>query len=192
VLGLRTNATVRAFTGFLTLFLAFRLRTDPLQGFSESASVILVVVLAAVGGGLGNGLGAALRRIRPEGVVVLVLSLISTASAWAALGYGPAAVATVALVAGTAQSLGKLCLDALIQREVPEQVRTSAFARSETVLQLAWVIGGGIGLTLPLSGAWGLGIAALATAGVTSLGVVTLIRMARERDGARLRAATGD
>lgn len=191
VLGLRANAMVRAFTGFLTMFLAFRLRTDPLQGFSESASVILVVALAGVGGGIGNGLGAALRRIRPEGVVVLVLGLVSTASAWAALGYGPAAVATVALVAGTAQALGKLCLDALIQREVPERVRTSAFARSETVLQLAWVIGGGIGLVLPLSGAWGLGLATLATAGVTALGVVTLIRLAGGHDSAGPQAATG-
>ena len=49
---------------------------------------------------------------------------------------------------------------ALVQREVPEAVRTSAFARSETVLQLAWVIGGGIGITLPLAGSWGLGVAA--------------------------------
>ncbi|MDQ1287537.1 MAG: hypothetical protein QG622_1102 [Actinomycetota bacterium] len=179
VLGLRSNATVRAFTGFLTLFLAFRLRTEPLDGFSESSSVVLVVVLAGVGGGAGNALGALLRRIRPERVVVLVLAMISAASVWAALGYGPAAVATVAVVAGTAQSLGKLCLDALVQREIPEQVRTSAFARSETVLQLAWVLGGGIGLVLPLSGAWGLGLAALATASMTGLGVATLARLRR-------------
>jgi hypothetical protein len=179
VLGLRANAAVRAFTGFLTLFLAFRLRAEPLHGFSESASVVLVIVLAAIGGGIGNGLGAALRRIRPEGVVVLVLGLISLASAWAALGYGAWAVGAVALVAGTAQALGKLCLDALIQREVPEQVRTSAFARSETVLQLAWVIGGGVGLVLPLSGQWGLGVATLATSAAAAFTFATLRRVRR-------------
>jgi hypothetical protein len=179
VLGLRSNAAVRAFTGFLTLFLAFRLRIDPLQGFSESSSVVLVIALAGLGGGAGNALGALLRRIRPERVVVLVVGLASATSAWAALGYGPLSVGSVAVVAGTAQSLGKLCLDALIQSEVPERVRTSAFARSETVLQLSWVLGGGIGLVLPLSGAWGLGLACLATAAVTGLGVTTLVRRRR-------------
>ena len=46
--------------------------------------------------------------------------------------------------------MGKLSLDALIQRDVPERHRTSAFARSETLLQLSWVIGGFIGIALPL------------------------------------------
>jgi hypothetical protein len=168
---------VRAFTGFLTLFLAFRLRTEPLNGFSDSASVVLVVALAAVGGGVGNGLGTALRRIRAESVVVLVLALTTAAGAWAAFGYGAWAVGTVALVAGTAQALGKLCLDSLIQREVPERVRSSAFARSETVLQLAWVIGGGIGVALPLSGPWGLGLASAATAVATGFDVMGLRRL---------------
>ena len=35
-------------------------------------------------------------------------------------------------------------LDAIIQREVPESLRASAFARSETWLQLAWVVGGAL------------------------------------------------
>ena len=48
-------------------------------------------------------------------------------------------------------------LDALVQREVPEEVRTSAFARSETVLQLAWVVGGGVGIALPVAGRLGSG-----------------------------------
>ncbi len=42
--------------------------------------------------------------------------------------------------------MGKLSLDALVQRDVPERHRTSAFARSETLLQLSWVIGGFIGI----------------------------------------------
>ena len=175
VLGLRANAAVRAFSGFLTLFLAFRLRTEPLHGFSDSASVILVVVLAGVGGGVGNALGSALARIRPEAAVLVVVMATAVGAAWAALAYGPWAVGAVALVAGTAQALGKLCLDALIQREVPERVRTSAFARSETVLQLAWVVGGGMGLALPLSGAWGLGVAAAATAVAAVLTAAPLV-----------------
>ena len=176
VLALRGNASVRAFTGFLTLFLAFRLRTEPLPGFGEATVVAVVVALAAVGGGLGTLLGNRLHRVDAERLVVVALGATVLTTAWASLDYGPWPVFAVALVAGTAQSLAKLCLDALVQADVPEQVRTSAFARSETVLQLAWVAGGGLGLALPLSGAWGLGVAAVAVAAAAASGVVTLTR----------------
>jgi hypothetical protein len=69
-------------------------------------------------------------------------------------------VACLAAVAGFGQALGKLSLDALIQRDVPELVRTSAFARSETLLQMAWVLGGAIGIVLPLNGVLGLSVGA--------------------------------
>ena len=65
------------------------------------------------------------------------------------------------------QALAKLSLDALIQRDVPEQVRTSAFARSETLLQMSWVVGGAIGISLPLNGTLGMAVAA----GLVALGV---------------------
>ena len=57
--------------------------------------------------------------------------------------------------------------------EVPDDVRSSAFARSETVLQLAWVVGGAIGISISvvISGAYGLGIAAV---GLIVMLVVTL------------------
>jgi hypothetical protein len=74
--------------------------------------------------------------------------------------------------------LGKLALDALIQREVPDDVRSSAFARSETVLQVAWVVGGGIGISLPIPGAYGLGGAAVGL-------VVMLVLTLRARVAAR-------
>ena len=69
VIGLRGNAAMRAFTGFLTLFLAFRLRTDPLPGIAPTTAVALVIVVAAVGGGVGTALGVLARRMRPAGVV---------------------------------------------------------------------------------------------------------------------------
>lgn len=182
VLGLRSNAVLRAFTGFLTLFLAFRLRTDPLPGIAQTTAVGMVIALAAVGGGIGTALGGVVRRVRAEGVTVALLAVTSAIAAWSALGYGVFSIAAVSLAAGTAQALGKLCLDSLVQEEVPEQVRTSAFARSETVLQLAWVLGGGLGLVLPLSGAWGLGIAALGTAVASGFGVAMLVRQRRARE----------
>ena len=57
-------------------------------------------------------------------------------------------VVLLGLTIGLCQSLGKLSLDALIQNDVREDVRTSMFARSETLLQLSWVIGGLIGIGL--------------------------------------------
>jgi hypothetical protein len=184
VLALRANVAVRAFAGFVTLYLAFRLRTDPLPGVSGTASVLLVVGLLGVGGGLGTGLGTVLRRLRPETLVLLVVVAATLAAAWATLAYGLVPVLAVALAAGTGQTLAKLGLDALVQQEVPEAVRTSAFARSETVLQLAWVLGGFTGLALPVPGPWGMGVAT-AVAGVAA--VTGVAGAARTRSAARAR-----
>jgi CubicO group peptidase (beta-lactamase class C family) len=93
-------------------------------------------------------------------VVTAVLLLAAAGAAASAVAYGLVTILVTGLCAGLAAALGKLALDALVQREVPEEVRTSAFARSETVLQLAWVIGGGVGIALPLTGRWGLALAA--------------------------------
>ncbi len=179
VVGLRGNAALRAFTGFLTLFLAFRLRTDPLPGIEATTAVGLVVAVAAVGGGIGTALGALVRRRRPEAVIAGLLVALTLVTLWSALDYGMLSILVVALIAGLGQALGKLCLDALIQDEVPDAVRTSAFSRSETVLQLGWVIGGAIGLALPLSGAWGLGIATLLTAAAATATITGLARLMR-------------
>ena len=62
-------------------------------------------------------------------------------------GIGTAAV--TALVAATCSALAKVALDAVVQRDLPERSRASAFGRSETVLQLAWVFGGALGVLLP-------------------------------------------
>ncbi|HET9656675.1 MAG TPA: MFS transporter, partial [Kineosporiaceae bacterium] len=183
VLGLRANAATRAFTGFLTLFLAFRLRHQPLGGLTDTTAVALVIALAAIGGGVGTALGGVRRRLRPEATVVAVVAGITLAAGWSALAYGLWPVLAIAFLAGLGQSLAKLCLDTLIQRDVPEHVRTSAFARSETLLQLAWVAGGGLGLVLPLSGAWGLGVAAMGMAAATVFTVLGLSRLDDHRPG---------
>jgi hypothetical protein len=122
-------------------------------------------------------LGGVVRVVRPEVVVVVLLAITTGVTTWAALGYGAASVPAVALAAGVAASLGKLGLDAVLQQDVAEAVRTSAFARSETVLQLSWVAGGVVGLFLPLSGRWGLGVAAFVMAAACVLAVVDLSRL---------------
>ncbi len=63
------------------------------------------------------------------------------------------------LTAGLAQALAKVSLDSTIQSNVPTQVQSSAFARSDTTLQLSWVVGGFVGIALPLNPHLGLGVA---------------------------------
>jgi hypothetical protein len=46
--------------------------------------------------------------------------------------------------------MAKFSLDATVQRHVPTLVQASAFGRSDTTCQLAWVIGGFVGIALPL------------------------------------------
>jgi hypothetical protein len=68
-----------------------------------------------------------------------------------ALVPGIAVAAATALVAATGSAVAKVCLDAVIQRGVLEASRASMFGRSETVLQMAWVLGGALGVLLPPS-----------------------------------------
>ena len=161
VVALRANAALRAFSGFLTLFLAFLLRENPIGRLDDTVAFALVAGAAALGNAIGTTIGSRLRTRAPEAVIVVVLAIVTAAAIAGAFFYGAVTVVAVGFSAGLAQSLGKLSLDAIIQREVPEAVRTSAFARSETLLQLGWVVGGAIGIVLPLNGQLGLGVAAL-------------------------------
>jgi hypothetical protein len=62
---------------------------------------------------------------------------------------------------------------------VPDRTRASAFARSETLLQLSWVIGGFLGIAMPLIPRLGLGVL-----GVILLGILAWVLIAI-RDGER-------
>ena len=177
VIALRANSALRAFSGFLTMFFAFLLREHPIGGLKTTVAFGLVAVAAAVGSTAGTTIGSRLKA-RPDIVVAVVLTILTAAATAGAFAYGIVTVVAVALAAGLAQSLGKLSLDAIVQRDVPEAVRTSAFARSETVLQLSWVVGGGIGIALPLDGRLGLSIAA---AGLLAMLGITLRDLRRRR-----------
>ncbi|MFF8813006.1 MFS transporter [Streptomyces pactum] len=169
---LQACSSLKALSGFLTLFLAFLLREHPLAGLSPEVSLGVVAVSAGLGNALGTAIGAWLRARGPELIIaVVLLGALGVLVITAAL-FSTVLVAAVAATAGLAQALGKLSLDALIQRDVPEEVRTSAFSRSETTLQLAWVVGGGIGISLPLSGALGMSVAA----GLIALGALAAVR----------------
>ncbi|GAA2048752.1 MFS transporter [Streptomyces cheonanensis] len=154
------NSSLRVLTGFLLFFLAFLLREHGLSGLSPAFSLAMVGLAAGAGNALGNLLGSWLRDRAPEAILVMMMVLALASSVAAVVAYGAATVTAVSAVAGICQAMGKLSLDAIIQRDVPEVVRTSTFARSETVVQMAWVFGGAIAMALPLNGTLGMAVAA--------------------------------
>jgi MFS family permease len=177
VIGLRSNAGLRLLSGFLTMFMAFLLRAKPFPGWEHRPTLLLGLVIGAAGLGstLGIALGSAMRSVRPQIVVVATLLLDAVVAVVVAVFYGLPTAVLLGLTAGLAQSFGKLSLDSLIQQEIPERTRTSAFARSETLLQLSWVVGGFIGIAMPLIPQVGLGVAAAILVG-WSVWVVTTAR----------------
>jgi hypothetical protein len=168
---LRANAGIRAFSGFLTLFLAFLISTHPLGVFSPNADLGVVVAMAALGSVLGTMIGARFRARRPEPLAVITLVAAASIGVITAIWFGLLTAGLAILVATTSQSIGKLGLDSVIQRDVDEDVRTSAFARSETVLQLSWVLGGFLAIALPSNGSLGLGVASIVLVGILAITV---------------------
>ena len=152
VTALRCNAGLRFLSGFLTLFMAFLLRQHPFPGWEDRATLLLALVIGAAGLGntLGTLVGSVLKVVKPPVVVVTVLLIDVAVVTTTTVLYSLVTAVALGLTVGICQSLGKLSLDALIQQDVPESVRTSVFARSETLLQLSWVTGGFVGILVPL------------------------------------------
>lgn len=163
VFALRCNAGLRVLSGFLTMYMAFLLRQNPLPGWEHRTTILMGLVIGAAGLGntIGIGLASVLKKVTPSITVVVALLADVMAAIVAAVFYGLIPAIALGLTAGVAQAMGKLALDSTIQRDVPERHRTSAFARSETLLQLGWVTGGFIGIALPLIPRVGLGVLAL-------------------------------
>jgi len=159
---MRANASLRAFSGFMIFFLAFLLRTVHFPGVSDKAALAGMITAAGVGGFLGSLLGSALKTRRPLLITFGILAFSTVVTALCAVYFGLWAALVVALVAAFGQVLSKLALDSTVQQEIGEEIRTSAFAASETLNQLSWVAGGlaGVLLSLTNSGVAGLTVAA--------------------------------
>ncbi|ADB73578.1 MFS transporter [Geodermatophilus obscurus] len=160
VVALRANAALRGLGGFLTIFSAFLVQATVEGGWQGTLALGAVAGAAGVGSVLGTAVGSRLHRADPDRVVLWSAGTAAAITVVAAVFYSFAMAALVAGVAAVANALGKVALDAIIQREVPESLRASAFARSETVLQLSWVVGGAFGIALPPTGWLGFTVAA--------------------------------
>ncbi|MBM2618057.1 MFS transporter [Actinoplanes sp. LDG1-06] len=159
-------ASLRLLYGFMLLFLAFVIMADQLDttilgnDIGRQGSVGLIGGALAVGTFLSTAVGTRLRIRRPLALQSAGLTVTAATGVLATLFYSLATVTLLALVVAIFSGIAKLAVDASIQERVPERLRASAFAHSETVLMIAWVLGGGIGI-IPLPGRLGVGLAAL-------------------------------
>jgi hypothetical protein len=178
VVALWGNGTARVLTGFLTLFVAFVVKAQT-EGSPGWQVVLLGIVGAAAGAGsfIGNVVGARVHFGRPDQAILGCVAAGLTMAVLAALVGGIIVAAVTALVAATASAMAKVCLDAVIQRAVPEEARASAFGRSETVLQTAWVTGGALGVLLPPT--YWIGFASVSVLLALGLAQMLLIRRGR-------------
>jgi len=159
------SGTLRALYGFLALYVAFSVREGHLDrsvlgaDVRETAAIGLLAGALGVGSFLGTAVGTSVRIRRPlllqAGAIVAAALVAVVAARWYALP----AVLLLCLVAAAGSGLAKLTVDAVIQERTADAARATAFAHAETLLMLAWVTGGGLGL-IPFGGAWGLYVVA--------------------------------
>ncbi|GAA6524889.1 MFS transporter [Intrasporangium sp. DVR] len=164
----------RLLTGFLIMFMAFLAKEHPISGMRGELVLAFTVGAIGVGNALGSLLGNTLREHRPERVAMVSVLAATAVCIATAIWYGVWTLVALGVVQGLTAQLSKLCFDALVQREVAENVRASVFAWSETMLQMLWVLGGGLGILLPLNPYVGFPVCAVMLAW-------TVIMAARQR-----------
>ncbi|GIJ44429.1 hypothetical protein Val02_13150 [Virgisporangium aliadipatigenens] len=185
------SGTLRALYGFLALYVAFSVREGHLDrtvlgaDVKETAAIGLLAGALGVGSFLGTAVGTSVRIRRPlllqAGAIVAAALVAVVAARW----YTLPAVLLVCLVAAAGSGLAKLTVDAVIQERTGDETRATAFAHAETLLMIAWVTGGGLGL-IPFGGRWGM----LVAAAVLVLGALRAVWVAGRLRKERLTGAS--
>ncbi|RZU51689.1 putative MFS family arabinose efflux permease [Krasilnikovia cinnamomea] len=159
------SATLRCLYGFLLLYFAFAVKGGQLdttlfgRDVGSQGAVAVIGGALAVGTFLATAVGTKLHIRRPTALQSSGLTITAGVAVLATIFYGLVMVALLALVTAIFSGISKLAVDASIQERVPERLRASAFAHSETVLMLAWVAGGAVGI-IPMDGRVGMIVAA--------------------------------
>jgi MFS family permease len=184
---MRANAVLRALSGYMIFFLAFLLRTENFGGVSHNVALGAMVAAAAAGALVAMGIGSAIGSHAPEALMYTMLALATVVTAACAWFFGFGTALIVAFVAALCTGLAKLAQDSIVQREISEDVRSSAFSVSETLHQLSWVVGGLAGLLVSMlnNGQAGLAITA------AFLAAVLVYLVARRRQRVRLTGRAG-
>ncbi|MEU8122002.1 MFS transporter [Spirillospora sp. NPDC049024] len=171
---MQANAVLRAFSGFLIIYLAFLLRQERFDPVSHHVALGLLAACAGAGGLIGTALGAWMKARAPRFIVSATLACVTGVTAAGAAFFGLWAALAVATAAGLGQVLGKLSMDAVVQREIGEEVSSSTFAVSETLHQLSWVLGGLLGLAMSIIADGRLALAVVAAALALAFGVLVM------------------
>lgn len=174
------TAGARLLNGFLLLLLAFAFRDV------EGGALEFGALLAAAG--LGFGVASVTspwleRRLREEPMVLAGLAIEAGAAFVAAQWFGLLAAAVLAAAAGFAWGTAKFAFDGLLQAALRPSDRGVAFTRSETLFQLAWVIGAVIPTAIPVPADVGLVLAGLAALAAQTIYVGALIVPLRAEAG---------
>jgi len=158
---MRGNAVLRAFSGYMVFFLAFFLRGEHF-GVSHNVALGALVAAAAAGGLAAMAIGSVVRARAPQFILFAMLILAPIVTAVCAWFFSLTAAIAVACTAALCAGLAKLSLDSIVQREIGEEIRSSAFAVSETLNQVANVAGSLAGVLVSMldNGPAGLAIAA--------------------------------
>ena len=191
VLALQGESTLRWLSGFLTLFLAFYIEATS-HGWRAVASLGAMGAATGAGNFIGTGIGTRLKLARPDLIVLCCSAAAAVGCLITAVFFSLPLAIVAMLICAVSNALAKLSLDAIIQRDVRESLRSSAFGRSETFLQLSWVFGATVAILLPAkNGALGFWVAAgLTVAVAVFMGLrERAARAARHTDAVRTKRA---
>jgi Major Facilitator Superfamily len=172
------NAALRAFSGYMVFFLAFFLRTGHF-GVSHNVALGALVAAAAAGGLAAMAIGSLIRARAPQFILFAMLVLAPIVTAACAWFFSFEAAIAVAFTAALAAGLAKLSLDSTVQREIGEEIRSSAFAVSETLNQVSNVAGSLVGVLVSMLNNGQIGLAI--PAACLTVAVITLVSRRRRR-----------
>ncbi|BAX94295.1 MFS transporter [Mycobacterium shigaense] len=140
------NCTIKVMVGFLFLYPAFVAKAHRADGWAQLAMLGIIGAAAGIGNFVGNFTSARLKLGRPSVLVVRCTVAVCAVALAASVAGTLAAAAIATLITSGASAIAKASLDASLQDDLPEESRASAFGRSESTLQLAWVLGGAVGV----------------------------------------------
>ncbi|HEY7273594.1 MAG TPA: MFS transporter [Actinoplanes sp.] len=190
------SATFRCLYGFLLVYLAFAIAGGQLdttvfgRDLGNKAAVGLIGGALAAGTFLSTAVGTRLRIRRPLALQSSGLTITAGVGVLATIFFVLPMVALLALVTAIFSGIAKLTVDATIQERVPERLRASAFGHSETILMIAWVVGGAIGI-IPMAGRAGVAVAAAFAVAAAIRAAIVAARQHNERlEGRPARAGT--
>jgi Major Facilitator Superfamily len=165
------NCTIKVMVGFLFLYPAFVAKAHQADGWAQLAMLGIIGAAAGIGNFVGNFTSARLKLGRPSVLVVRCTVAVCAAAFAAAVAANLLMAAIATLITSGASAISKASLDASLQDDLPEESRASGFGRSESTLQLAWVLGGALGV-LVYTDLW---VGFTAVSGILILGLAQTI-----------------